>query len=221
MRPPSSPTRSCNCGRTTRSARLFNMVGFQTKLKYGEQARDLPDDPGPRARRIRPARRHPPQHLLNSPRLLDGRLRLKAAAAAALRRPDHRLRGLCRERGGRPGRRPPRRRRAARPAARAAAADDRDRRAPQPYHRRAYRIDRRRTPLLPADERQFRPVSADRRAARRRGGARLPGPERGAARKRALSARAERDLAGWINAAGELEAVRSRRLATADAERLS
>ena len=35
-------------------------------------------------------------------KLLDARLRLKARAAPALRRPDHRLRGLCRERGGRP-----------------------------------------------------------------------------------------------------------------------
>ena len=26
---------------------LFNMVGFQTKLKYGEQAQSLPHDPGP------------------------------------------------------------------------------------------------------------------------------------------------------------------------------
>ena len=34
-------------------------------------------------------------------------------------------------------------------------------------------------------------------------GRRLPGPERGLARKRALSARAEQDLARWIEAARE------------------
>ena len=44
---------------------------------------------------------------LNSPRLLDAALRLKADAAPALRRPDHRLRRLCRERRDRPDRRPP------------------------------------------------------------------------------------------------------------------
>ena len=35
------------------------------------------------------------------------------------------------------------------------------RRAAQPHHRRPYRDHRRRTALVPADERQFRPVSAD------------------------------------------------------------
>ena len=34
-------------------------------------------------------------------------------------------------------------------------------------------------------------------------GKRLPGPERGLARKRALSARAERDLARWMERARE------------------
>ena len=33
-------------------------------------------------------------------------------------------------------------------------------------------------------------------------GRRLPGPERGLARKRALSARASQDLAEWMTAAG-------------------
>ena len=58
--------------------------------------------------------------------------------------------------------------------------------------------------LVPADERQFRPVPADRGAARRRDGKRLRGPERGVARKRALSARAEVDLATWLAEADAL-----------------
>ena len=94
---------------------LFNIVGFQTKLKYGEQTRVFRMIPGPRARRIRPPRRHPSQHL---PQFAPASRRPPPAqgrAAAALRRPDHRLRGLCRERGGRPDRRAPRRRGAARP----------------------------------------------------------------------------------------------------------
>ncbi len=51
---------------------------------------------------------------LNSPKLLDPTLRLKADAAPALRRADHRLRGLCGERRHRPAGRPLRRGRAAR-----------------------------------------------------------------------------------------------------------
>ena len=160
---------------------LFNMVGFQTKLKYGEQGRIfrmIPGLEGAEFARLGGMHRNT---YLNSPRLLDARLRLKARAAPALRRPDHRLRGLCRKRRGRPHRRPPRRGRAAGPGARPAAADDRDRRAPQPHHRRPHRIDRRRPALVPADERQFRPLSPDRRAAVRRGG---KAPGRAGARPR-------------------------------------
>ena len=78
----------------------------------------LPHDPRARERRIRAARRPAPQHLPQFAALLDARAAAQGAAAAALRRPDHRLRGLCRERRDRPDRRPPRRRRAARRSAR-------------------------------------------------------------------------------------------------------
>ncbi len=146
---------------------LFNIVGFQTKLKYGEQGRIFRMIPGlEQAEFARLGGMHRNTYL-DSPRLIDARLRLKAAPTAALRRPDHRLRGLCRERRDRPRRRPIRRRRAAGPGPRASAADDGDRRAHEPHHRRPHRIDRRRTALVPADERQFRPLSADRRAAHR------------------------------------------------------
>ena len=77
---------------------LFNMVGFQTKLKYGEQAHVFRLIPGlERAEFARLGGLHR-NTFLNSPRLLDARLRLKARAASALRRADHRLRRLCRER---------------------------------------------------------------------------------------------------------------------------
>ncbi len=88
---------------------LFNIVGFQTKLKYGEQSRIfrmIPGLEGAEFARLGGMHRNT---YLNSPRLLDARLRLKADAALALRRPDHRLRGLCRERRNRPHRRPSRR----------------------------------------------------------------------------------------------------------------
>ena len=42
---------------------LFNMVGFQTKLKHGEQARIFRMIPGLEKRRVRAARRAAPQHL--------------------------------------------------------------------------------------------------------------------------------------------------------------
>ena len=149
---------------------LFNIVGFQTKLKYGEQSRIfrmIPGLEGAEFARLGGMHRNT---YLNSPRLLDARLRLKAAPrlrfagqitgcegyveSAAVGLIAGRL--AAAERLGLD--------------ARAAAANDRDRRAPQPHHRRPHRIDRRRPALVPADERQFRPVSPDRRAAVRRGG---------------------------------------------------
>jgi methylenetetrahydrofolate--tRNA-(uracil-5-)-methyltransferase len=57
---------------------LYNMVGFQTKLKYGEQMRILRTIPGlEKAEFARLGGLHR-NTFLNSPRLLDGRLRLKA-----------------------------------------------------------------------------------------------------------------------------------------------
>jgi len=58
---------------------LYNMVGFQTKLKYGEQVRIFRTIPGlERAEFARLGGLHR-NTFLNSPRLLDGELRLKAA----------------------------------------------------------------------------------------------------------------------------------------------
>jgi methylenetetrahydrofolate--tRNA-(uracil-5-)-methyltransferase len=58
---------------------LYNMVGFQTKLKYGEQIRIFRSIPGlENAEFARLGGLHRNTYL-NSPRLLDGTLRLKAA----------------------------------------------------------------------------------------------------------------------------------------------
>ena len=58
---------------------LYNMVGFQTKLKYGEQVRIFRTIPGlENAEFARLGGLHRNTYL-NSPRLLDGTLRLKAA----------------------------------------------------------------------------------------------------------------------------------------------
>src|SRR2546430_13346343 len=57
---------------------LFNMVGFQTKLKHGEQTRVFRTIPGlERAEFARLGGLHR-NTFLNSPKLLDGALRLKA-----------------------------------------------------------------------------------------------------------------------------------------------
>ena len=90
---------------------LFNMVGFQTKLKHGEQVRIFRTIPGlANAEFARLGGLHR-NTFLNSPKLLDATLRLKADAAAALCRADHRLRGLCgigRDRACSPAASPPR-----------------------------------------------------------------------------------------------------------------
>ena len=77
---------------------LYNMVGFQTKLKYGEQARVFRMIPGlENAEFARLGGLHRNTYI-NSPTLLDRLAAAEVAARPALRRPDHRLRGLCRKR---------------------------------------------------------------------------------------------------------------------------
>ena len=94
---------------------LFNMVGFQTKLKYGEQSQIFRMIPGlENAEFARLGGLHRNTYL-NSPQLARSDFAPQGDAAPALRRPDHRLRGLCGERRDRPDDRPLRRRRAAGP----------------------------------------------------------------------------------------------------------
>lgn len=60
---------------------LFNMVGFQTKLKHGEQARVFRMIPGLEEAQFARLGGIHRNTFLNSPRLLDGQLRLKARPA--------------------------------------------------------------------------------------------------------------------------------------------
>ena len=77
---------------------LYNMVGFQTKLKHGEQVRIFRMIPGlENAEFARLGGLHRNTYI-NSPTLLDGSLQLKSRNGPALRRPDHRLRRLRRKR---------------------------------------------------------------------------------------------------------------------------
>ena len=177
---------------------LFNMVGFQTKLKYGEQARVLRLIPGlERAEFARLGGLHR-NTFLNSPRLLDGRLRLKA---------DPRLRfagqitgcegyvesaavGLI--------------------AGRFAAAERLGQALEPPPPTTAIgallnHITGGHIEAIDAGPRSFQPMNVNfglfppiAEARVDEDGKRLRGPERGVARKRALSARAAADLAAWL-----------------------
>jgi methylenetetrahydrofolate--tRNA-(uracil-5-)-methyltransferase len=177
---------------------LFNIVGFQTKLKYGEQARVFRLIPGlENAEFARLGGLHR-NTFLNSPRLLDARLRLKAAPrlrfagqitgcegyveSAAIGLVAGRF--AAAERFARPVSPPP-------PTTALGALLN---------HVTGGHIE-----AIDAGPRSFQPMnvnfglfppieepSVDER------GKRLRGPERGAVRKRALSARAELDLKAWL-----------------------
>ncbi len=139
---------------------LYNMVGFQTKLKHGAQQRVFRTIPGlENAEFARLGGLHR-NTFLNSPKLLDGQLRLRAqprlrfagqmtgcegyveSASIGL------IAGLYAAADAR------------RAVAGAAAVDHGAGLAARPHHRRPYRDHRCRPALVPADEHQFRAVSA-------------------------------------------------------------
>jgi methylenetetrahydrofolate--tRNA-(uracil-5-)-methyltransferase len=179
---------------------LFNMVGFQTKLKYGEQAQVFRMIPGlERAEFARLGGLHR-NTFLNSPRLLDERLRLKAmprlrfagqitgcegyVESAAIGLVAGRM--AAAERLGRPLATPPL------TTAIGALLN----------HITGGHIE-----TIDSGPRSFQPMNVNfglfppidepRVDAE---GKKLRGPERGVARKRALSARAGRDLEAWLGA---------------------
>ena len=68
---------------------LYNMVGFQTKLKYAEQVRVFQSIPGLGAAKFARLGGLHRNTFINAPRLLDAELRLKAQPGLAFRRTDH------------------------------------------------------------------------------------------------------------------------------------
>ena len=179
---------------------LWNMVGFQTKLKHGEQARVFRMIPGladAEFARLGGLHRNT---FLNVAETARRRAAAEGAAAAALRRTDHRLRGLRRERCHRPARGPRGGRGAPRRDLAAAAAHHGVRRAARPYHRRpSVRREERSRSFQPMNINfgLFPPLEAPTHDA---AGKRIAGKERGAAKKRAISARALADLDAWLGA---------------------
>ena len=199
---------------------LFNMVGFQTKLKYGEQGRIFRLIPGlERAEFARLGGIHRNTYL-NSPRLLDSRLRLRLKPRLRFAGQITGCEGYVESAA------------VGLVAGRLAAAERLGRALAPPPPATAIgallnHITGGHIESIDAGPRSFQPMNVnfglfppivEPRADA--AGRRLPGPERGMARKRALSARAERDLAAWISLAQEPGALRSRGLAPADAERL-
>jgi methylenetetrahydrofolate--tRNA-(uracil-5-)-methyltransferase len=181
---------------------LFNIVGFQTKLKYGEQGRIFRMIPGlEHAEFARLGGIHRNTYL-NSPRLLDDRLRLKACPRLRFAGQITGCEGYVESAA------------VGLMAGRLAAAERLGLALTIPPPTTAIgallnHITGGHIESIDAGPRSFQPMNvnfglfppiAEPRV--NEAGKRLRGPERGVARKRALSARAERDLAGWVSEVG-------------------
>ena len=148
---------------------LWNMVGFQTKLKHGEQTRIFRTIPGlEHAVFARLGGLHR-NTFLNSPKLLDAQLRLKADPRLRFAGQITGVEGYVEIGGNGPSRRPARRRAAYGRRDDATSAHNRAGRAGGAHYRRSpLGRSRRGGSQLPADERQFRPLPADCRSCRGR-----------------------------------------------------
>ena len=112
-RPGASPMPSSSCARTMRSARSTTWSASRPSSNMPSRSAIFRTIPGlEKAEFARLGGLHR-NTFLNSPELLDGAAAAEGRAAAALRRPDHRLRRLCRKRRDRAARRALRRGRAA------------------------------------------------------------------------------------------------------------
>ncbi|HEY3721355.1 MAG TPA: methylenetetrahydrofolate--tRNA-(uracil(54)-C(5))-methyltransferase (FADH(2)-oxidizing) TrmFO, partial [Roseiarcus sp.] len=178
---------------------LFNIVGFQTKLKYGEQARVFRLIPGLGSAEFARLGGLHRNTFLNSPRLLDARLRLKAAPRLRFAGQITGCEGYVESAA------------IGLIAGRFAATERLGVEVPPPPPTTAIgallnHITGGHLESIDAGPRSFQPMNVNFGLfppiqEPRPDGRRLRGPEKGAARKRALSARAEADLASWIGAA--------------------
>ena len=177
---------------------LFNMVGFQTKLKYGEQAKVFRLIPGlQHAEFARLGGLHR-NTFLNSPRLLDATLRLKARPALRFAGQITGCEGYVESAA------------IGLIAGRFAAAERLGQIPAPPPPTTAIgalinHITGGHIESIDAGPRSFQPMNVNfglfppiEAPREDEYGKRLRGPEKGAARKRLLSARAEADLAGWM-----------------------
>jgi len=180
---------------------LFNMVGFQTKLKYGEQTRIFRMIPGlEHAEFARLGGIHRNTYL-NSPKLLDARLRLKAAPRLRFAGQITGCEGYVESAA------------VGLIAGRLAAAERLGQELSPPPATSAIgalinHITGGHIESIDAGPRSFQPMNVNFglfppivEPRLDETGKRLRGPERGLARKRALSARAKKDLAQWVASA--------------------
>ena len=140
-RPPDGEKASCG-GSAAAGQRLGNALQHGRLSDQAEACRagpGVPADPGAGAGRVRAAGRPAPQHLRQQPAPARPHLAHEGSAACPPGGPDHRLRGLCRERRRRAPGGALRRRRGAWRGTPAAAARDRARGAPGAHHRRCGR----------------------------------------------------------------------------------
>ncbi len=186
---------------------LFNIVGFQTKLKYGEQSRIfrmIPGLEGAEFARLGGMHRNT---YLNSPRLLDAHLRLKASPRLRFAGQITGCEGYVESAA------------VGLIAGRLAAAERIGLALEPPPPTTAIgallgHITGGHIESIDAGPRSFQPMNVNfglfppiAEPRFDEAGKRLAGPERGLARKRALSARAERDLADWSEAARQRASV--------------
>jgi methylenetetrahydrofolate--tRNA-(uracil-5-)-methyltransferase len=181
---------------------LFNMVGFQTKLKYGDQGKVLRAIPGLEAAEFARLGGLHRNTFLNSPRLLDGRLRLKAAPRLRFAGQITGCEGYVESAA------------IGLLAGRFAAAERLGREPTAPPATTAIgallnHISGGHIEAIDGGPRSFQPMNVNfglfppiEAAGAAADGRRLRGAERGAARKQALSARAQVDLARWLAEAG-------------------
>jgi methylenetetrahydrofolate--tRNA-(uracil-5-)-methyltransferase len=181
---------------------LYNMVGFQTKLKYGEQARVLRAIPGLEGAEFARLGGLHRNTFLNSPRLLDPLLRLKAMPRLRFAGQITGCEGYVESAA------------VGLIAGRLAAAERKGAPAVLPPDTTAIgalinHITGGHIETIDAGPRSFQPMNVNfglfppiDGPQAESSGKRLRGPERGAARKRALSARAQVDMARWLTSAG-------------------
>jgi len=177
---------------------LFNMVGFQTKLKYGEQAKIFRMIPGLESAEFARLGGLHRNTYLNSPRLLDERLRLKAEPRLRFAGQITGCEGYVESAA------------IGLLAGRFAAAERLGRALPPPPPTTAMgallnHITGGHIESIDAGPRSFQPMNVNfglfppiEEPRVDAGGKKLRGPERGIARKRVLSARAGADMAAWI-----------------------
>jgi tRNA:m(5)U-54 methyltransferase len=134
------PMKLAACGRPAPSGQCAGYALEHRRLPDQAEAcragQAVPHHPRPRECRIRAARRPAPQHLHPLARIARHNAQAEEPPEHPLRRPDHRLRGLCRKRSDRPARRPLRRGRVGGQCPHPATGGDSAWRAAPSYHRR-------------------------------------------------------------------------------------